>query len=117
MVEWCKWRRLLDETVDQIHGVDSRVPWDVVDRLFRVERGALPASRIQRIDDMALHLQHAALKHGEQPDRAGTDNRDIGTMEHILHAPHLSRDAVARKDAAVAHDLRKKILRVRVSWG
>src|SRR5262244_1630466 len=53
---------------------------DVVDRLFRIERGALPAGRFQRVDDVAAHLQHAALEDREQPDRAGADDRDIGYL-------------------------------------
>ncbi len=78
-------RGLLGEPLDQFGGVDSRIARDVVDRLFRIERGALPARRRQRIEHMAAHVEHAAFEHREQADRAGADDRDIAGVGSILH--------------------------------
>ncbi len=38
-------RGLLAEPLDQLGGIDPRIAGNVVDRLFRIERGALPARR------------------------------------------------------------------------
>jgi hypothetical protein len=65
---------------DQIRRLDSRIAGDVVDRLLRIKRRALSTGAIKRIDDMAAHLQHAAFEHGEQADRAGAYDRNIGAV-------------------------------------
>ncbi len=80
MVDRLERRRLLGQPVDQLGGLDLGVGRDVEDRLFRVERGALPADRVERVDHVGLHAQHAALEHGEQADRAGSDDRDVGIV-------------------------------------
>ena len=71
---------LLGKAVDEFGGIDARIARDVIDRLFRVERGALAARRRQRVEDGAAHLEHAAFEHGEKPDRAGADDRDIAGL-------------------------------------
>ncbi len=71
--------RLLLQPIDQGESVDLRIAGNVVDRLLRIECGALTARNIERIDAMALHLQHAALEDGENADRTGTDDDDVGT--------------------------------------
>ena len=43
MVHRFERRRLLCQPVDQLLGLDDRITGDIVDRLFRVERHALPA--------------------------------------------------------------------------
>src|SRR5689334_7292638 len=76
---------LLGEPLDQFRGVDSRISGDVVDRLFRIEGGALAAGRRQRVEYVAAHVEHAAFEHLEQPDRTGTDDRDITAVRSVLH--------------------------------
>ena len=66
------------EIRDQIARIDARKTRNIVDRLFRIKRGALPADFIQRVDHMGLDAQHAELENGEQADGAGADNNGIG---------------------------------------
>ena len=73
-------RGLLSETLDQFGRVDSRIARDVEDRLFGIERGALPARRRERVEHGAAHFEHAALEHREEPDRPGADDRDIAIL-------------------------------------
>ena len=73
------------QLVDQLVGEDRRIAGNVVDGLFRIERGALAARRIQRVDDMAVHVQHAALENGEQADRSGADDGDVGAKGLVGH--------------------------------
>ena len=86
VVDRIEGRHLLGQTVDQLQGADARVAGDVVDRLFRIERGALAAERVERVDDLAVHLQHAALEHREQAHRAGADDRDIAAGNGHAHS-------------------------------
>ena len=54
--------------------------WDpryVIDRLLGIKRCALPAGHVEGIDDMAIHLQHAAFEDGKKPDRPCADDADI----------------------------------------
>src|SRR6266851_5201818 len=60
---------------------ESRIPRNVVDRLFRIERGALPTGRRQRVEDMAAQIEHAAFENRKQPHRPGADDRDIAALE------------------------------------
>ena len=89
MVHRLERRGLLLQLLDQVRGIDRGIAGDVVDRLFRIERGALPAGGLQRVDDVALHFQHAAFEHREQADRAGADDRHVGDMRRhaLLHIP------------------------------
>jgi hypothetical protein len=79
-LRWLERRNLLLQLADQIRRLDSRIAGDVIDRLFRIERRALPAGAVERVDDMAAHLQHAAFEHREQADRAGAYDRNIGAV-------------------------------------
>src|SRR5690606_6008751 len=51
---------------------------NVVDRLVRIEFGALPARPIEIVDQVALHVEQAGLEHREQADRAGADDHHVG---------------------------------------
>jgi tRNA threonylcarbamoyladenosine biosynthesis protein TsaE len=92
--------RLLDQPLDQHGGVDPRIARDVVDRFFRVKRGALPARRVERVEHMAAHLQHAAFEHREEADRPSADDRDIGVVRNGFHARSLSHFRACRRLAA-----------------
>src|SRR5688572_4622832 len=92
MVHGMERRGLLLQLLDQVGGIDRGIAGDVVDRLLGVQRGALPAGGLKRVDDVALHFQHAAFEHREQADRARTDDRHVRYMRRhaLLHIPTLS---------------------------
>ncbi len=96
-----KRRGLLDQPIDQLGGIDSRIAGNVVDRLFRIERGALSAGRWQRVEHMAAHVEHAAFEDREKPDRSGADDRDVTALGIVAHVdpPYASacRARAARK--------------------
>ena len=64
--------------VGQLLAGHDRQARDVVDRLLRIELGALPAGLVQDVDDVRLDVDQAQLEHGEQPDRAAADDQRIG---------------------------------------
>ena len=97
MVDGRERRRLLDEPIDEQAGVDPRMTGDVVDRFFRIERGALPARHVERVEHMAAHLQHAALEHREEPDRAGADDRDVGMLKTAVHRQRVAHIRACRR--------------------
>ena len=65
------------QVFDQVPGRDRGMRRDVVDRLLRIQRRALPADLAERIDQGGTQLQHAALEGGEQPDWACADDRHV----------------------------------------
>src|SRR5690242_4129840 len=82
--------RLFEQALDELGGADSRVARDVVDRLFWIERGALPARRRQRVEHLAADLEHAAFEDGEKPDRPRADDRDIAVFGCVSHGASLA---------------------------
>ena len=52
-------------------------PGDVVDRLFRIQLGALAADLVEDVDQMRLHVEQAEFEHGEQSARARANNQHI----------------------------------------
>ena len=50
---------------------------NVVDRLFRIEFGALAARPVENVDQVAFHVEQAELEHGEQADRPCPDDQHI----------------------------------------
>ena len=68
---------LLDQLVDQPLRRDHRPAGNVVDRLLRIELGALPARPVEDVDQVALQVEQAKLEHGEQPAWAGANDDDI----------------------------------------
>src|SRR5260370_40695047 len=85
--EWCG---LLAQAIDQLGGADSRIAGNVVDRLFGIERGALPARSRQGVEQMAAHLPHAAFEHGKQAYRARADDRDVAAVGGVAHRASLA---------------------------
>ena len=57
---------------------------NVVDRLFRIELGALAADLVEDVDQMHLHVEQAELEHGEQPARARADDQHVG-LDRFAH--------------------------------
>ena len=66
---------LLHQRVDQALAGDVGNAGNVVDRLFRIELGALAADLVENVDEMALHVEQAELEHGEQAARPGADDQ------------------------------------------
>ena len=69
---------LLHQIVDELLPVDHREARNVVDRLLGIELGALAARFRQNVDQMRLDVEQAEFEHGEQADRPGADDRDVG---------------------------------------
>lgn len=69
---------LFQESLDKLGGKDARMPGNVEDRLFRIERAALPARLVEGIENMTAHAQHATFEDREQADRPGADDRNVG---------------------------------------
>ena len=97
-------RDLLGQLVDQPGGVDHRVARDVVDRFLGIERVALAARRVERVDEVAAHAQHAGLEDREQADRAGADDDDVGMVLGVAHltpltVPNMAAGRARRKPA------------------
>ena len=68
---------LFKEFVGQFLPRDDGKTRNVVDRLFRIELGALPARPIENVDQVRFQIEQAEFKDGEQPDRAGSYDDDI----------------------------------------
>src|SRR5581483_7994102 len=56
---------LLHQRIDQALTGHERQSGNVVNRLFRIKLGALPAGPVENVDEMRLHIEQAELEHGE----------------------------------------------------
>jgi hypothetical protein len=88
---------LLHQLVDQPLAGNHRKAWDVVDRLFRVEFGALAARLVEYVDQRGIEIEETELEHCKKPDRAGADDYDVlfdrsGCVRHAhRHVVHIVR--------------------------
>ena len=73
---------LLCETLDELMRAHDRERGDVVDRLLRVERGALPAYLRQRVHHVRVDSEQPQLEDLEQAARAGADDDHVGLDAH-----------------------------------
>ena len=62
---------------------------NVVDRLFRIELGALAADLVEDVDQMRLHVEQAQFEHGEQAAGARANNQHIG-FDRFAHVSFFS---------------------------
>ena len=69
---------LLHQRVGQALSGDDGQARNVVDRLFRIKLGALPAGPVEDVDQMRLDVEQAELEHREQADRACADDQHVG---------------------------------------
>ena len=76
---------LLEQPVGQLLAGADRDARNVVDRLLRIELGALAARPVENVDQMGFQLGQAELKHGEQADRACANNDNVGEGFVRLH--------------------------------
>ncbi|MNL13696.1 hypothetical protein D3C87_1346110 [compost metagenome] len=66
---------------EPVYEVLRQAAWhgrNVVDRLLRVQLGALAAGPVEHVDQLAFEPQHAGLERGEQANRPGADDQHIG---------------------------------------
>ena len=75
---------LLHELIDQALRGNLRDRRDVVDRLLRIELGALAADLVENIDQVGLHIQEAQFEDGEKSARTRTNNQHIG-LDRVAH--------------------------------
>ena len=69
---------LLHQRIGQALARHHRQARNVVDRLFRIELGALATRAVEDVDDMAFQVEKPQFEHREQPHRASADHDDIG---------------------------------------
>ena len=78
---------LLHQLLDQVLAGDDRIAGDVVDRLLRIELGALAARPVENVDQGAADIEQAELEDGEQADRPGADDDHVGLYDLGLATP------------------------------
>ena len=71
-------RHLFHQPVGQFLTCDDGKAGNVVDGLFGIKLCALTAWSIQDVDQLRLKVQESQLEHREKPDRACSDDDDIG---------------------------------------
>ena len=104
LAEVKSWMERLDlqhEVVDQPLCGHHREAGNVVDRLLRIEFGALAADLGQNVDQMRLDVEQSELEDREQPRRPGADDRDVGgnSLAHFGH-PCLAGVVTTRPSSA-----------------
>ncbi len=75
---------LLHQRVGQPLPGHHRNAGNVVDRLFRIELGALPADLVEDVDEVGLDVEQAKLEHGEQSAGARADDQRI-SLDRLTH--------------------------------
>ena len=69
---------LLHQLVGESLAGDHRNARNVVDRLFRIELGALAADLVENVDEVRLYVEQTQFEHGEQAARARADDQHVG---------------------------------------
>ncbi len=75
---------------------------NVVDRLFRIELGALAADLVEDVDQMRLHVEQAQLKDGKQSARTRANNQHIG-FDRFAHVRFFSVEFDGKGCACLAN--------------
>ena len=65
---------------------------NVVDRLLRIELGALAARLVEDVDDRRLDVEEAEFEDREKADRPGADDDDVGLDHSAAHGDVIHRD-------------------------
>ena len=98
-------RDLFHQPVGQFLSGTNRQRRNVIDRLFRIQLGALAAGLVQNIDKVTAQVQKSQLEHRKQAARACTDNNDVGLLD-------ISHDSIAvRSRGGLCRLFRNKGLR------
>src|SRR4030081_3220248 len=69
---------LLHQRVGQALAGDEGDARNVVNRLFRIELGALAADLVENVDKMRLHIEQAQFENGKQSAWTRANNQHIG---------------------------------------
>ena len=80
---------LFEQRLRQAMAGDEGNAWNVVDRFFRIELGALAADLVEDVDQMRLHVQQAQFEDREQAARTRTNNQHIG-FDRFAHISFFS---------------------------
>ncbi len=80
---------LLQQRVRQALAGNQGNAGNVVDRLFRIELGALAADLVEDVDHMRLHVEKAQFENGEQSARACANDQHIG-LDRFAHVSFFS---------------------------
>ena len=80
---------LLQQRIGQALAGDEGDAGNVVDRLFRIELGALAADLVEDVDQMRLHVQEAQFENGEQAARARANDQHVG-FDRFAHVSFFS---------------------------
>ncbi len=79
---------LLEQSLGQLLAGADRDARDIVDRLVRVELGALPAGLTNGVNDLGFEPQEAEFEHLEQTARPGANYDDISLYHaQVSHSP------------------------------
>src|ERR1700738_642122 len=81
---------LLHQRRGQALAGDERNARNVVDRLFRIELGALAADLVENVDKMRFHVEQAQFEYGKQSTGTGANNQHIG-FDRFAHRKASSR--------------------------
>ena len=76
---------LVHELVGQLLAGDDGQAGNVVDRLLRIELGALAAGAVENVDHVALDVDQAELEHGEEADWPSPNDHGIGLDDVFGH--------------------------------
>ena len=71
---------LLHQPIDELLRAAHRQRRNVVDRLVRIQLGALPARVRERIDDVRADAEQPELEHLEQAAGAGADDDHVSVV-------------------------------------
>ena len=71
-------RDLRHQVVGQLLAGDHGKARNVVDRLFRIELGALAARTVENVDEVAFDVEQPEFEGREQPAGARANDNDIG---------------------------------------
>ena len=87
-----KRRRLGLQPDHQFGRLDAGKTGNVVDRLFGIERRALPPGIVKHVDNVAIEPDHAALEDGKQSRGPRAYNDDVGLMRMSgVHIPTVAK--------------------------
>ena len=75
---------LLHQGLGEAMAGDHGKRGNVVDRLFRIELGALAAGLVEDVDEMGLDVEQAEFEHREQSARSGADDEHV-SLDRIGH--------------------------------
>jgi hypothetical protein len=86
---------LLHQGVSQAVSGDERNTRDIVNGLFGVKLGALPADFVENIDEVRFDIEQTELEYSEQTHWPRPDDQNIG-LNGLTHTCHPGTDRAPR---------------------